>query len=95
MHYSPNAYLRTGAEYTMRSRETSGRNPVAMGQRKGMSLGDIAWVNRAYGCPCHCHGDDLPGAQSYADWLRSRQERAEYDSPHFLVPDSDSFFERT
>ncbi|XP_063607492.1 uncharacterized protein LOC134782079 [Penaeus indicus] len=40
-----------------------------MGQRVDLSPGDIAWVDRMYGCSCHYLGDDLPGATPYESWL--------------------------
>ncbi|XP_047486847.1 astacin-like metalloprotease toxin 3 [Penaeus chinensis] len=91
MHYGEDMFLKEGAKYTMRPRkikDASGEQVMlpTMGQWERMSLGDIAWVNRVYGCPCHYQGDDLPGAMPYLDWLKSQQEKRRYGVPHYLVP---------
>ncbi|XP_071528550.1 uncharacterized protein [Panulirus ornatus] len=56
---------------------TNGKGPHAsltrpyvgtLGQREGLSSGDIASINRLYECSDHYLGDDIPGAVPYKDF---------------------------
>ncbi|XP_037797142.1 low choriolytic enzyme-like [Penaeus monodon] len=91
MHYDMRVFAKAGAGHTMRVREikdASGARttPLSYAKKTRMSCGDIAWVNRVYGCRCHYLGDDLPGAMPYADWLKSKMGKEKYDMLDYLVP---------
>ncbi|XP_042881466.1 uncharacterized protein LOC122259052 [Penaeus japonicus] len=88
MHYGPTTFVKAGANFTMLPRE----GPAAdMGSDNMFTPGDIAWVNRFYGCHCHYLGNDLPGATPYRDWLNSKLEEDKFRA---LRPDSSPCPER-
>lgn len=52
-----------------------------MGPKDDLSPGDVAWVNRVYGCRCHYLGDDLPGAMPYEEWLSATTVKHHHLAP--------------
>ncbi|XP_047484982.1 low choriolytic enzyme-like [Penaeus chinensis] len=92
MHYGAQAFVRKDANHTMRPREIKDASGamaplLTLARKKKMSRGDIAWLNRVYGCSRLYLGDDLPGAVAYKDWLKSEQAKQNYEMLHYIVPD--------
>ncbi|XP_014282507.1 hatching enzyme 1.2-like [Halyomorpha halys] len=72
MHYRAQAFSKTGNEITLLPRDRSAVH--VMGQRKGISMVDIAKLNRLYNCPApYYRGDDLNGV-SYVSKVTSRHQ---------------------
>ncbi|CAH1407038.1 unnamed protein product [Nezara viridula] len=72
MHYRAQAFSKTGNEITLLPRDQSAFR--VMGQRKGISMVDIAKLNRLYDCPATFYrGNDLNGV-SYISKITSRHQ---------------------
>ncbi|XP_047490770.1 astacin-like metalloendopeptidase [Penaeus chinensis] len=78
MHYRNQTSYTSKTAFTMLPRGPGGKN---MGQRVDLSPGDVAWVNRMYGCSCHYLGDDLPGATPYESWLSATTIKSHHLAP--------------